>query len=127
MHLEDTGLFSEIDLQFAQFMMRISSRADEALFLAAALVSRATENGHVCLDLEAVAGRPLNSEGGHGHGLICPGLSPWLESLERSEVVGRPGDETPLILDENDRLYLFRYWEYEHLLVRKIQESVNAG
>ncbi|MBW2096115.1 MAG: exodeoxyribonuclease V subunit alpha, partial [Deltaproteobacteria bacterium] len=38
-----------------------------------------------------------------------------------------PGDETPLILDENDRLYLFRYWEYEHLLVRKIQESVNAG
>lgn len=127
MHLEDTGLFSEIDLQFAQFITRISSRADETLFLAAALVSRATENGHVCLDLEAVAGRPFNSEDGHGNGLACPGLSPWLESLARSEVVGRPGDEMPLILDEKYRLYLFRYWEYEHLFVRKIQESVNTG
>jgi len=123
-HLDDTGLFSEIDLQFARFMMRISSRADEAIFLAAALVSRATGNGHVCLDLKAVAGQPLNSESDHGNGIVCPGLSSLLKSLERSGVVGRPGDEMPLILDEEYRLYLFRYWEYEHLLVRKIEESV---
>lgn len=123
-HLRDMDLFSEIDLQSARFMMRISSHPDDALFLAAALVSRATGNGHVCLDLQAAAGQPLDSEDDNGNGFVCPELSPWIKSLERSDVVGRPGDEMPLILDEQYRLYLFRYWEYESLLVERIREMV---
>jgi len=127
MHPEDTDLFSEMDLQFARFMAKISSRPHDALSLAAAMVSRATGNGHVCLDLKAVAGQPLDLEGDHGNGFVCPGLSPWVKSLRSSGVVGLPGDEMPLILDENHRLYLFRYWEYEFLLAKRINDLVKTS
>lgn len=126
-HVSDIDLFSEIDVQFARFMTRISSHPDDALFLAAALVSWATGNGHVCLDLEAVAGQPLDSEKDQGNGSFYPDLSSWVKSLERSGVVGRPGDEMPLILDGDHRLYLFRYWEYESLLVERIRELVKSN
>jgi exodeoxyribonuclease V alpha subunit len=60
-------------------------------------------------------------------GIACPELSLWRSELERADVVGRPGDEHPLILDAKDRLYLFRYWEYEDLLIRSIGERVAYG
>jgi exodeoxyribonuclease V alpha subunit len=34
-----------------------------------------------------------------------------------SPVVGRPGDFRPLVLDDDGRLYLYRYWQYERQLV----------
>jgi exodeoxyribonuclease V alpha subunit len=121
-YFEESGLFSEMDLQFAQFIARISNHPDRALSLAAALASRATGNGHVCLDLKTVAGQPLDPDGVPGNPFACPVLPIWLESLQNADAVGRPGDDAPLILDEQHRLYLFRYWEYEHLLVEKILE-----
>jgi exodeoxyribonuclease V alpha subunit len=117
---EDTGVFSEMDTHFARFITGISSYADQAVSLAAALVSRATMEGHVCLDLKSVAEQPLDQDGAPGNPFICPELTVWLKRLQKADVVGRPGDETPLILDDEHRLYLFRYWEYEHLLVEKI-------
>ncbi len=125
--LYDTGLFSEIDLQFAGFLARISNRADPALLLSAALVSRATGDGNVCLDLSTIAGETLMEEDGHPTIITCPDRSNWVARLRKWDVVGSPGDETPLILDHSDRLYLFRYWEYEYLLARKIEEWSGLG
>jgi exodeoxyribonuclease V alpha subunit len=119
---EESGLFSEMDLQFARFITRISNRPARNLFLAAALASRATGNGHVCLDLKTVAGQALDPESVPENPFSCPDLPAWLESLENADAVGRPGDDAPLILDEQQRLYLFRYWEYERLLIEKILE-----
>ncbi|MFZ0451354.1 MAG: exodeoxyribonuclease V subunit alpha [Desulfatiglandaceae bacterium] len=127
LNLHDTGLFSEIDLQFAGFLARISNRTDPALLLAAALVSRATGDGNVCLDLSTPAGQPLGEENGPPSLITCPDRSEWVAGLRKWDVVGNPGDETPLILDRSDRLYLFRYWEYEHLLARKIEEWSTLG
>jgi len=124
LNLEDTGIFSEIDLQFARFLSRLADRNDPELFLAAALVSRATGEGHVCLDLRTLAGQPIAEGQDTQNSLMCPELPEWHKRLRKSDVVGRPGDETPLILDDGHRLYLFRYWEYEHLLVQKIREWV---
>ena len=121
-YFEESGLFSEMDLQFARFVGRISGHSDRALSLAAALASRATGNGHVCLDLRTVAGQALDPESIPENPFSCPDLPAWLESLENADAVGRPGDDAPLILDEQHRLYLFRYWEYEHLLVERILE-----
>jgi exodeoxyribonuclease V alpha subunit len=37
-------------------------------------------------------------------------------------VVGRPGEQTPLILDTGNRLYLYRYWRYEQELAAGLRQ-----
>jgi len=49
-----------------------------------------------------------------------PNLSGWLKKIRQSPVVGWPGDYRPLILDKKNRLYLYRYWDYE----KKLSESM---
>ena len=51
--IKHTGLFSEIDLHFARFIARFSPDWNTDIFLAAALVSRTTADGNICLELEA--------------------------------------------------------------------------
>jgi len=104
--LTDYGSFSEIDIHFAKLMTRFSGQDIPELFLAAALVSRATAEGHICLD--------LSSEWGDD--------SAWRKSLCSTKVVGRPGDYKPLILDDQSRLYLYRYWQYEKALADDINK-----
>ena len=122
----DPGLFSHMDIHFARFMKRLSGRDSEALFLAAALVSRATGEGHVCLDLPSVAGSVLEPPGGGPMPVACPDLGRWRKSLLATDVVGRPGDFRPLILDDRSRLYLFRYWEYENTLARSLLDRIHG-
>jgi len=45
--LLDHGLLSELDIHFARLITRISGQESPGLFLAAALVSRATSEGPV--------------------------------------------------------------------------------
>ena len=107
--------FSSLDGHFARFVMRLAGRqAHPALGLAAALVSRQTAEGHVCLDLAEIAGRSLPGAEAAGPGLDppCPRLEEWLSVLPASGVVGEPGAVAPLVLD-GTRLYLHRYWEDE--------------
>lgn len=96
--------------------MRLSNQGSPELFLAAALVSRYTQAGHVCLDLSSVQGQPLISDTNNSEIFVCPDLSDWCKKLESSHVVGSPGDFRPLILDDHYRLYLYRYRQYEEIL-----------
>lgn len=111
--LQNSSLFSELDLQFARFMSRLSGGGSAEIFLGAALASRSRREGHICLDLPSMAGKPL-PDGGSSE-VTCPELSAWRRALESSPVVGRPGDYHPLTLD-GPRLYLYRYWNYEKRL-----------
>jgi exodeoxyribonuclease V alpha subunit len=81
----------------------------------------------VCLDLNTVAETPLSDSSAEGSSLLCPPLSTWQRSLETSDVVGRPGQYRPLILDDRFRLYLYRYWNYEQSLAEEIRIRVAAG
>ncbi len=54
--------------------------------------------------------------------LVCPPLEIWREKLMASRVVGLPGEDYPLVLDDHHRLYLHRYWEYEKRLSDSIQQ-----
>ena len=75
------------------------------------------------MSLADAAGEPLAALGEVEPGLAPP-LPVWCEALRRHQVVGRPGDYAPLILDEAGRLYLYRYWAYQHELALELQTRV---
>lgn len=118
--LLEQGILAPIDIHFAALIAKLSGGESPELLLAAALVSSATREGHICLDLDRMAGSRLG-EGEGGAGVLCPELRRWLEGLSKQAAVGRPGEYTPLILDEMGRLYLYRYWDYQERLARDIK------
>ena len=123
--LEKTGLFTSIDIRFAGFMAALADTDDPALTLAAALASRNIRNGDVCVDLEACAGGKYQPESDQPNVVQCPTLKKWQDSLFKSNIVGSAGDFKPLILDEQNRLYLYRYWEYEQKLSDALLERTS--
>ena len=95
------------------------------LDLAALLVSRQRAGGHICLPLHEIAGQPLPAV---YRGLeLAPEADDWIKKLQGTDVVGRPGEFKPLILDEQGRLYLRRYWEYEKRLADIIKSRLKAA
>ncbi|MEE4263147.1 MAG: exodeoxyribonuclease V subunit alpha [Desulfobacteraceae bacterium] len=125
-NLDCSGLFSELDIHFARFILRFSADQDPDIFLAAALVSRATANGDICLTLEAMSGAVLVEEQPGQDPVLCPPVEKWRQKLEAYPAVGKPGERCPLILDDHNRLYLYRYWEYENKLAVSIRDRASG-
>ncbi len=96
--------------RFAELMVRLNGKKDAALFDAARLVSVWQGEGHICVPLGKLPNPPAD----------------LAAKLLATKVVGRPGDWKPLILDEAQRLYLHRYWQYEHRLAKAICERVKG-
>jgi exodeoxyribonuclease V alpha subunit len=117
-------MISRIDFHFAQFIMQFCKKDDPDLFLAATLVSQATQNGDICLDLGKCAGTVIFENEKHDETFVAPELDDWLRKIKACPAVGRPGQKRPLILDDHHRLYLFRYWEYEAILADLIRQRV---
>ena len=117
----EAAYFARIDLHFARLMEQLSQAQNQGVSVAAALVSRYTRQGHICIDLASHAGRVLEDET-TGRRIECPPLEEWREALVSSPVVGSPGEYRPLILDSASRLYLWRYWNHERLLAEKLLE-----
>jgi exodeoxyribonuclease V alpha subunit len=116
--LHAAGAISDLDRCFARLMARLADSRDGALALAAALVSRASSEGDICLDLARLAGSSISA----GESAFrCPDLEHWVSSLRKRAVVGAPGDWRPLVLN-GTRLYLYRHWEGEQDLVRFLRE-----
>ena len=132
-YLYQKGYLSDINVAFAEFILRLSgsdnqdNQDDSDVALAAALCSRATQQADVCLDLGSIAGKVLSDSSGDASSAKCPALFPWREKLMQLPVVGAPGDFRPLILDAAGRLYLYRYWEYEHILADLIRKRVGQA
>ncbi|MCJ7617856.1 MAG: exodeoxyribonuclease V subunit alpha, partial [Desulfobacterales bacterium] len=101
-------------------MANLADSKYQEIFLGAALASNVTGKGDVCLDLVSFAGKTLLEKDDGMDAVICPELSVWKENLISTKIVGRPEDLCPLILDERNRLYLYRYWEYE----KKLSDSI---
>jgi len=123
-YLYETGMISKADTHFANFIADLSKGNDPEIFLGAALVSSATGNGDICLDLGSVSEKQAIKEINGEMPEIFPKLDVWLDKLKKSPVVGNPGEFCPLILDGNNRLYLYRYWEYEKILSESIKRRV---
>ena len=104
------GHLADVDLHFGRLIAELDGGGGPELALAAALASAWTRDGHACLALPEVAGRDWPRTGAAG-ALPLPRLESWLEALDASPIVARPGDgeRRPLVLDRrHGRLYLER-------------------
>ncbi|MDT8441854.1 MAG: exodeoxyribonuclease V subunit alpha [Desulfuromonadales bacterium] len=106
---------------FAALLVPLCAEGKSEVAHAARLVCEAMRSGHVCLDLRALGDAPLPAEM-PATDLTQSDLTPaeWRAALTGSGVVGAPGDVQPLILDNADRLYLYRYWRYEQQLAEAL-------
>ncbi len=121
--LHAAGGLSDLDREFARLMERLSGSNDELLPLAAALVSRASNEGNICLPLDSLAGTLISA----GESAVrCPDLKQWVSALRESPVVGSPGEWRPLVLS-GSRLYLYRHWADERSLADFLRERSEGG
>jgi len=107
--------FNELDYHFAEFIDRLNGESVFELSIAAALASAAIREGNICIDLNICAGTQLETSADN-EPITLPELNVWVKLLNKCQVVSSPGEYKPLILDGNNRLYLYRYWEYEQTL-----------
>jgi exodeoxyribonuclease V alpha subunit len=137
MKIEDIKLvankdgFQNIDLQFADFVLGITSTQNSYLYLAAALASNALRNSHLCASLNDLSeksfpvyksGLELDYELEELPSIKLPSLTLWLDELKKYPEVVSDGERTPLVLDNYNRLYLHRYWQYECRLAELIKK-----
>jgi exodeoxyribonuclease V alpha subunit len=94
---------------------------------AAAALSLAVSEGHVCLRLASLALSPADP--GDDASAVRLDLAGWRSALRSSGIVGTPDapGALPLILDADDRLYLHRYFDYERRLARRLTQARHAG
>ena len=109
--------FSELACQFSRFIARLDSSNDDLIATTAALVSDAVSQGHVCLNLQQVQGHEL---------LDYPDMIEWQQRLRQSSVVGQEGDYTPLLMTDDGRVYLYRYWLDEQHVAKAIMQRCQA-
>jgi exodeoxyribonuclease V alpha subunit len=121
--LREAHLLSMLDEQVARGLTRLVADERPEVVLAAAITSRATRQGHVCLDLSR-ASSFATDEAGTPHA-VMPEARAWSELLRSSKLVGAPDDvTTPLVLT-GDRLYLRRYFSYEKRLADCLKRRID--
>ena len=106
-----------IDAALADWCLRHGGSRPVAL--AMALASRAVGDGHAFLPLDD--GPPAVP----GEEAFCS-ADEFSTALRDSALIGHPGQSRPLIVD-GSRLYLHRYWAYEHRLARGLAGLLGGG
>jgi exodeoxyribonuclease V alpha subunit len=59
--------------------------------------------------------------------LNWPAAKDWRSAFSNSKTVGGPDANTPLVLDESDRLYLRRYWTYQRRLAQALRDKASGN
>ncbi len=99
------------------------ARAVEWAERAAHAMSRATALGHVCLPLAGLARRHDARFAEARDALLASGVA----CLVRTEERAASADLLPLVIDEDGRLYLARYFDYERRLSRALIERAHGA
>lgn len=144
-HLQAIGFFGSLDAQVADLATRMVPSASDTALLAAALASRAISLGHACTNLADYAGMPwqeillrelpltsdfdesdlqqnldmLEMERLHE---LPKTLNDWKKELP-AQLFGdgtETGAKRTLLVHNNGRVYLRRYWLYENTVENKL-------
>jgi len=124
------GLLSPLDRHFAMSLSRIGKESDPMVELAAAVASRAVSRGHICADLNELHENGWLADDDAATDIKVPAPTAWLDALRKSHLVAEHADRSnprPLVLDEQGRLYLFRYADYQHRLATQIRERARMA
>jgi exodeoxyribonuclease V alpha subunit len=125
--IKESESFAVLDRRFADLMLAQAGADSAELWFAAALASQQTRQKHICFDLSRLGDPDFALEVFEEEGTVAlPEPQQIIEALRSSKVVGRPGDIHPLILDDSNRLYLYRYWQYEQRLAGAIVNRAKA-
>jgi exodeoxyribonuclease V alpha subunit len=104
--LQSHGLLDRLDVELARALGRMGGSSNPEVELAIALTSRNVRRGHTCLPLGM---KPLDLwTQDAALWDVLPTRGHWEEALRRS-----PLTRGPLVLDDDGRLYLRRYWQLE--------------
>ncbi len=114
--LKEEQVFSDIDLEFCRFLLRMDPGIYPEALLAAGMTSYAYRQGNICISLDRQSSQPIIDESV----ISLPEAKEWISKVTSANVIGRPGDYKPLILDESNRLYLHKLWNYEQDLAKNI-------
>lgn len=125
--------FAEQVVQWArQHCDALPADALKRVWLAAHRLSLATSAGHVCLPLHDLLSASRDAAAPERTDSNPPALTlgSLRQSLMDSGTVGTPLDPgaCPMVLDDHDRLYLHRYFNYEcRLAARLLRAAVPSG
>lgn len=119
-----------LDAALAYFMAERDRTAEPSLLWLIALLSRQLADGHLCLDLDALAEQAEAQEWPPSWRLWLHELDDRRTTLLDSPLVadGRDGSPiaAPLVLD-GPRLYLRRYWNHECQVAAAIRERLGRA
>jgi exodeoxyribonuclease V alpha subunit len=126
-HLQQIGGLRSIDVEFARLCQRLDGRSDEVFALATAAASQAIAQGHSCLQLSAL-GELLAASASEPPRIPLPATVALRESLKGSPLVSdaRGSGAAPLVFDGADRLWLRRYFDYEHRVAASLRSRAGA-
>ncbi|MBN2801990.1 MAG: hypothetical protein JXR91_02730, partial [Deltaproteobacteria bacterium] len=116
------GFLSELDVEFAKRVSDIYKIDDKTVKMLLALASRAATEGDVCVELDKLP--KLKTEKAASY--EWPEINTIKDMLNNSTLCSDGSEITPLVLDSNNRLYLYRYWNYQKRVVDNILERVRA-
>ena len=123
--LFEQGRIAAIDRHLAAMITDLAGADDGHVALAAALASAHVRAGHICVDLNEIAGRFWPETAADD--AFCPrlpALEDWRANLESSPAVAREDGAAglPLVLDASGRLYLNRMWQRERSVAARLRE-----
>ncbi len=109
--LEETAALDGFALAFAALLRRLcGEQACPELLSAVGALCSGLAVGHGCVDLHSITAE----------------VQHWRRTLLAMPVVGEPGRRCPLVLDAQNRLYLYRYWYYEHGVAGPLLQRARA-
>ncbi|HEX7816251.1 exodeoxyribonuclease V subunit alpha [Dyella sp.] len=115
-----------LDAAFAQFLATHEPPGDIIAPLIGALVSQQVADGHLYLDLRALAAMCESLPAAWRAALHHLDLALIAADLQRSSVVSdRDNDGTPLVLD-GSRAYLRRYWDHERFVAAALETRMHG-
>lgn len=121
-NIYDKEIFRDIDIALARLLTRLAPDDPPGVRLAALLVSRASSEGHVCIDLHQWAGQTIRRPDGRSAMMQCPDTKDWIDQLRSSAMVSGSAANCPLVCDARGRVYLQRLYQHEQQLARLLQK-----
>jgi len=115
-------LFRDIDMAFARLLKRLSPQDPPEVFLAALLASRATGEGHVCIDLHEWGEQAIRLPQDENTAVALPEVENWMAQLRASDLVSDGVVERPIVLDDKGRVYLQRLYREEQYLAGALRQ-----